>query len=216
MGNYRIPPELSALLPPTGAISARALVPARRLLMLLSMATGLVGCVGTTALSQLEQARPLGGPFSQSLFRNYAALAHSFGTVGSPRSGTPFDASQSLSLGGMNADVADIANIYANKAVIAAQGEEVLPEPSDADLQNSEALRAQLLRDLDHGRDRAPQAAARAQADYDCWVVNIRSEELRRASERCRRSPGYTLAQLESDLAASIPTAPASAAPATQ
>lgn len=175
----------------------------RRVVLICSIATGLAGCVGTTALSQLEQARPLGGPFSQSLFRNYAALAHSFGTVGTPSSGTPFDASQSLSLGGMSADVADIANIYAGKAIATAQGEEILPEQPDSGLKDSEALRLQLLRDLDQGRDKAPQSAARAQADYDCWVVNARSDALRRAAQQCRRSLGYTLAQLERDLTSS-------------
>ncbi|MBV9570505.1 MAG: hypothetical protein JO056_04605 [Alphaproteobacteria bacterium] len=182
----------------------------RRTVFVSCIGAGLAGCVGTTALSQLEQARPLGGPFSQSLFRNYAALAHSFGTVGTPSSGTPFDASQSLSLGGMSADVADIANIYADKAIATAQGEELLPEQSDSGLKDSEGMRQQLLRDLDHGRDRAPQSAARAQADYDCWVVNARSEALQRASQQCRRSLGYTLAALERELATAPAAAPAS------
>src|SRR4051812_41740771 len=130
----------------------------------------LAGCVGTTALSQLEQSRPIGGPFSQALFKNYAALAHSFGTVGTPTSGTPFDAAQSISLGSMSADVADVANSFAEKAVLAAQGNEILPEQADANLKDSDAFRLKLLAALDQGRDKAPDHAARAQADYDCWV----------------------------------------------
>lgn len=170
--------------------------------------TAVSGCVGTTALSDLEQARPLGGPFSQALFRNYAALAHSFGTVGTPTSGTPFDAAQSMSLGSMSADVADIANIYAGKAIESAQGAEILPEQPDTSLADSEGLRLKLLADLDQGRDRAPESAARAQADYDCWIINARSDELRRASQECRRSFGYTLGRLERELASSVPNAP--------
>ncbi|HSC18894.1 MAG TPA: hypothetical protein VLC74_08270 [Rhizomicrobium sp.] len=162
----------------------------------------LSACIGTTALSQLEQARPLGGPFSQALFRNYAALAHSFGAVGTPTSGTPFDAAESLQLGSMSADVADIANAYAEKAILTSQGEEILPEPPDPNIGNSEAVRLQLLRDLGQGRDSAPNDAARAQADYDCWVMNARSDELRRAAEQCRRSLSYSLGQLERNLAA--------------
>jgi len=171
----------------------------------------LSGCAGTTALSQLEQARPLGGPFSQALFRNYAALAHSFGAVGTPTSGTPFDADASLQLGSMSADVADIANTYAEKAIATSQGEEILPEPPDANVRDSETLRNQLLRDLGQGRDSAPNHAARAQADYDCWVVDARSDELQRAAEQCRRSLSFSLAELERDLAAQPQQAPPAA-----
>lgn len=179
------------------------------------LAPVLMGCVGTTALSQLDQARPLGGPFSQALFKNYALLAHSFGAVGAPSSGTPFDAAGSISLGSMSADVADVANAYAEKALATAQGEEILPEPPDNALPESENLRLQLLRDLDQGRDKAPEHAARAQADYDCWIINARSDALKRASRQCRQSLSYTLAQLERDLA-TLPPPPAQPAPAAQ
>ena len=172
----------------------------------------LAGCVGTTALSQLDAARPIGDAFSQDLFKNYALLAHSFGVVGAPRSGTPFDAEQSIQVGSMSADVADVANEYAAKALAVAQGNDILPEDPDPALRDSEAMRMQLLRDLDQGRDKAPERAARAQADYDCWIVNARSDELRRASQACRRSLGYSLSQLESAVAAAAPP-PQSAAP---
>ncbi|HEX3942769.1 MAG TPA: hypothetical protein VHW69_01660 [Rhizomicrobium sp.] len=173
----------------------------------------LAGCVGTSALSRMDQARPIGGPFSQALFKNYAALAHSFGEVGTPSSGTPFDAEQSISLGSMSSGVADIANIYAQKALDAAQGDEILPENPDSSLKDSDTLRLELLRDLDQGRDKAPDQAGRAQADYDCWIVNARSEELRRAAQQCRRSLGFTMAQLERDLAAVSAPPPPPAAP---
>ena len=167
----------------------------------------LAGCVGTTALSQLDAARPIGDAFSQDLFKNYALLARSFGVVGAPRSGTPFDAEQSIQVGSMSAGVADVANEYAAKALAVAQGNDILPEEPDPALRDSEAMRMQLLRDLDQGRDKAPERAARAQADYDCWIVNARSDELQRASQACRRSLGYSLSQLESALAA-VPSAP--------
>jgi hypothetical protein len=175
------------------------------------------GCIGTSALSQMDRTRPIGDPFSQALFKNYAALAHSFGEVGTPTSGTPFDAAQSISLGTMSSDVADIANTYAQKALETAQGDEILPEDPDSNLKNSDTLRLQLLRDLDQGRDKTPGDAARAQADYDCWIVNGRSDALRRASQQCRRSLGSTLARLEQSLAATTPglVAPAASAAST-
>ncbi|HEY1960878.1 MAG TPA: hypothetical protein VGG69_00550 [Rhizomicrobium sp.] len=179
------------------------------------MAAVLAGCVGTTALSQLDVARPIGDAFSQDLFKNYAFLAHSFGVVGAPSSGTPFDADQSIQMGSMSADVADIANAYAAKALAVAQGDNILPEDADPALKDADAMRLQLLRDLDQGREKAPERAARAQVDYDCWMVNARSDQLRRASQACRRSLTYSLAQLEQTLAAVAPPPAPAVLPAT-
>jgi signal transduction histidine kinase len=185
-----------------------------RLFLPAAAAAALAGCVGTTALSRLDQARALGGPFSQALFKNYTLLARSFGTVGTPSSGTPFDANNSIQLGGMNASVADIANGYAQKALATAQGEEILPEPSDPEMAGAEAARLQLLRDLDQGRDKTPERAARAQADFDCWMMNARSEELVRAARECHRSFSQSIAALERDLAAATAPPPAPPPPA--
>ncbi|HEY4114666.1 MAG TPA: hypothetical protein VGM17_11470 [Rhizomicrobium sp.] len=173
------------------------------------------GCVGTSALSHLGQVRPLGSPFSQALYANYAFLARSFGDVGMPRSGQPFDASHTIELGSISLAVADVANAYAAKAVEAANGDEILPENPPPDLPGADALHFQLLRDLDKGRDKAPEHAARAQADFDCWVVDARSDELQRASQACRRSLTASLARLEQDLVPPPPppAAPPSAAP---
>lgn len=168
------------------------------------------GCVGTSALSHLGQARPLGSPFSQGLYANYAFLARSFGDVGMPKSGQPFDVAHSVQLGSMSLDVADVANAYAIKAIAAANGEEILPEDPPGALQGAAALHFQLLRDLDQGRDKSPEHAGRAQADYDCWVMNARSDRLQRASQACHRSLVASLARLEQDL---IPPAPPPAAP---
>lgn len=185
-----------------------------RLFLPAAIAAALAGCVGTTALSQLDQARALGGPFSQALFKNYALLARSFGTVGAPSSGTPFDAEGSIQIGSMSASVADIANGYAQKALDTAQGAEILPEPASPGISGADAARFELLRDLDQGRNKTPERAARAQADFDCWMMNARSDELVRAARQCRRSFSQSIAQLERALAAaSAPPPPAGTAP---
>ena len=191
---------------------------ARALILGASLTLG--GCIGTTALSGLGQVRPLGGPFSQALYSNYAFLARSFGDVGMPRSGSPFDVDQSINVGSTSLDVADVANTFAQKAITAANGDDVLPEPSSSDLRGSEALRFELLRDLDQGRDKAPTHAARAQADYDCWVVNARADRLQRASAACLQSLRLSLARLEQDLLPppppAAPTTPVEQTPAPQ
>jgi hypothetical protein len=167
------------------------------------------GCVGTTALGTLEQVHPIGDPFSQELYKNYAFLARSFGDVGTPTSGSPFDVGDSIHLGSMSLRVADVANAFAEKAITAAQGDEVLPEPPPNDTAQAEAIRLRLLRALDQGRDKAPAHAARAQADYDCWVLDNRANSLRKAAQQCRRSLDTSLAMLESDLAAAPAAVPA-------
>jgi OOP family OmpA-OmpF porin len=173
----------------------------------------LSGCIGTTALTQLDQAHPLGDPFSQELYKNYSFLARSFGDVGTPTSGSPFDVEDSIHLGGTNLGVADVANAFAQKAIVAAQGDEVLPEPPPTETAATESVRLRLLRALDQGRNKSPAHAARAQADYDCWVLDARAEALRRAAQQCRRSLDDSLAVLESDLAPG-PTPPPSVPPA--
>src|SRR5689334_20882633 len=107
-------------------------------------ATLLTGCIGTTALTQLDQTHPLGDPFSQELYKNYSFLARSFGDVGTPTSGSPFDVEDSIHLGGTNLRVADVANAFAEKAIVAAQGDEVLPEPPPAETAPVESIRLRL------------------------------------------------------------------------
>jgi outer membrane protein OmpA-like peptidoglycan-associated protein len=159
----------------------------------------LAGCIGTTVFDDLNSMEPVGGPFNEALFKNYSYLARSFGTESSPM-GQAFDSEGAISLTGSDNTIQGLANLYAQKALSAGRGEDVLPEPaaeSDADAEN---VRLELLRDLDEGRDKAPEDAARAQADYDCWIMNRRVEELKTAALACRRSVTVSLAKLEHDL----------------
>lgn len=184
----------------------------RPLTVCIAAVIGAAGCVGTTALSTLDQSHPIGDPFSQQLYKNYAFLARSFGDVGTPTSGSPFDVGDSIHLGSVSLRVADVANAFAEKAITAAQGDEVLPEPPPAETPAAEAVRLRLLRALDQGREKAPARAARAQADYDCWALDSRADLLRKAAQECRRSLDTSLAMLESDVSAA-PAAVAATAP---
>jgi outer membrane protein OmpA-like peptidoglycan-associated protein len=156
----------------------------------------LSGCIGNSVYDDLNAMQPVGSPFNESLFKNYSFLAKSFGTAGSP-SGQAFDADSAISITGAENTVSGLANAYAQKALAAGRGDEVLPEPapeSDADAEN---VRLELLRDLDDGREKDPDNAARAQADYDCWVMNRRVPGLEAAAQACRRSVTNSLAKLE-------------------
>jgi OOP family OmpA-OmpF porin len=168
----------------------------------------LAGCAQTTVFEELNDAQPTGSPFSQAQFRDYAVLARSFGTTEEP-SGQSFDAQGSMSLTGTDATTESLAIAFAQKALSAARGEEPLPEAAPDGDADAEALRLRLLRGLDQGRDKAPEIAARAQADFDCWILNGRIETQKAASQQCRRSFDVSLAQLER--AVNIAAAPAPA-----
>ena len=181
-------------------------------------AIALSGCVGSSVFDDLNSAQPTGSAFNESQFKYYSTLARSFGTAESP-AGQAFDAEGAISLTGADNTVSGLANAYAQKALAAARAEDVLPEVADESDADAENVRLELLRDLDEGRDKAPDKSARAQADYDCWLMNRRVPELKAASQACRHSVTASLAKLERILnpapaPAPTPDASASAAPA--
>src|SRR5271167_2162818 len=192
------------------AVASSSLRPRLAALLGLAAAFSLSGCIGNSVFDDLNAAQPVGSPFSEALFKNYAFLARSFGTQSSP-SGQAFDAEGAVSLTGSDNTVSGLADAYAQKALSIAKGdEEVLPEPApdgDADAEN---VRLELLRDLADGREKAPEDAARAQADFDCWIMNRRVASLVGASQACRRSLTGSLSKLEHG---SNPVAAPSAAP---
>lgn len=182
---------LSSVFPAAKARLARGAV--------LLAALALTGCVGTTVFDDLSSTQPTGSTFAVALFRDYSYLARSFGSTSEPL-GEAFDAANAISLTDEDNSVSGLANAYGRKALEAGKGEEVLPEPApDGDV-DAENVRLELLRDLDDGRDKAPEEAARAQADYDCWVMNSRVDSLATASAACRRSVTRSLARLEREL----------------
>lgn len=188
----------------------------------------LSGCIGNSVYDQLNTMTPVGDPFSMALFKDYAYLARSFGTQSAPQ-GQAFDAAGSISLTEAGNTISGVANQYAEKALAAGRGDEVLPEIAPEEDADAENVRFELLRDLNDARDKAPDEAARAQVDYDCWIINRRVPELASAARTCRRSVTESLARLEREnnpsssppaespapaSAASNPTPPPSPVPA--
>src|SRR5208282_5159938 len=89
----------------------------------LCAAISLSGCIGNSVFDDLNAAQPVGSPFSEALFKNYAFLARSFGTQSSP-SGQAFDAEGAVSLTGADNTVSGLADAYALKALTIAKGDE--------------------------------------------------------------------------------------------
>ncbi|MBI1328710.1 MAG: OmpA family protein [Alphaproteobacteria bacterium] len=181
----------------------------------LAAALGLGGCVTQSAVEDLAQAQANGSAFNQALFRNYSFLARSFGRQDTLSSGSAFDSDGSLDLGDSDSDMSQLADLYALKALSAAADDTVLPEtPPDNDA-DAQAMHLKLLQALDQGRDKAPEEAARAQVDYDCWLLNRHVPGMQRASQACRNSLNGSLAKLQRALGpqpvatpAPAPTAP--------
>jgi hypothetical protein len=74
-------------------------------------------------------------------------------------------------------------------------------------------MRDRLVRALERGKDAFPADAARAQAEYDCWMMNASIAQMKAASEKCRASLDASLAKLEAEAkpaAAPAPPAPQS------
>jgi hypothetical protein len=167
---------------------------------LLALAAGLAltGCMNFSPIDDLSTASPPSTPFALALYKNYTFLAQSFGDVGQARFSS-FDEDGSIPLTETDASVADLANSFAEKAVLLSKGQIVDPEPS-RDTRTHE-LRDRLARALAPGRDSFPRDAARAQADWDCWRLNSLASSQAAAAEQCRRSLEVTLPRLEAEVA---------------
>ncbi len=174
-------------------------------------AAGLVmsACVSTSSLDDLATATPSGSPFVQQLFKNYSFLAHSFGAGGS--GGSSFDSEDSMSIFDDGGDNADLAEAFATKALIAAKGNEVDPEPSTDD--ESAQARDRLIKALGEKKDTFPVDAARAQTDFDCWMLNATVPAQAAAASQCRASFSNSINRLEHDGARPAFTPPPAAAP---
>jgi OOP family OmpA-OmpF porin len=182
----------------THALTSR---PASRVARALAVAAALAlsACAGNGLFDDLDQAQPIGNPFQQALFKDYAFVARSFGDVDTSAP-TAFDAEESDSGEATEMNVSDLATAFAQKALEAAKGNNVAPEsPPDGDA-DAAAQHDRLLKDLEAGNDKFPDDSARAQVQYDCWIMNGRVASQHDAALQCRRGLDAALAQLEHEV----------------
>jgi OOP family OmpA-OmpF porin len=163
------------------------------------------GCAG-------DDTGSAASPFSQALAQNYTDLASQAADT-QVDSGEDDFFSNPFGLFGSDGDSTGdlLVQAYTAKADLAAQGEEPAPEPAPAD-QSSQALHDRLVRAVDAGKDRFPDQAARAQADYDCWILDA-GAGLAGPSAACKSSLDGSLVALENAARpapspASFPVAP--------
>ena len=135
----------------------------------LGLGFGFSGCVNNTALDDLRDTKPEGSAFNKALFKDYSALARSFGEVGAA-AGVAFDTSGSFELTEMDSNVGALANAYAEKALLAARGSLVEPEPG-VDVPTHKA-RDRLIRALERGKE--------IESDLNALLKNKRLRGIRR------------------------------------
>ena len=182
----------------------------RRLASLSLLCAGLV----LTACASNEDVIASGSPFSQALFRNYTDLASQAAAAPAPQAMEHDGGFFSDIVGVFSsapANPADAAvDLFREKANRAAAGEEPAPEPAPND-PTIQGVRARLVRAIAQGKEGFPDQAARAQADFDCWVVERGASNLASEAQACRTAFSQSLVALEN---AGRP-APARPAPVT-
>jgi OOP family OmpA-OmpF porin len=159
------------------------------------LVTGMValsGCTAFTSFSEVEalnDAQPVGSPFTQALTGEYREFSNSEKD---------------------NFDYPDALH-FARKGLATASGETVLPEPvadwnlSEKHIQELGAARGRLIVAYDLGaRETAPALSARAQAKFDCWIES-QEEHWNDTDVPCKKDFMDALAQLEGQLQPQAP-----------
>ena len=176
---------------------------------LLSLGLALAGCAGD------EEQVASGSPFSQALFKNYTDLATQAASAPAPQEqDTGFFSDLFGIFSGGPANPADAAvDAFHGKADQAAAGNEPAPEPAPADAL-AQGLRTRLISAVARGKDQFPDQAARAQADYDCWVLDSGAANLLGQAQECRSALNSSLLALENAARPAPPPRPAPVASA--
>jgi outer membrane protein OmpA-like peptidoglycan-associated protein len=172
------------------------------------LALVLAGCGG-------DEGVATGSPFSQALYKDYTDLATQAAAAPAPESnGSFFDdpfGLVSMFSGSSNPNEL-LVTAFNDKASLAQQGQEPAPEAAPND-QVAQSMRARLIRAIAAGKTAAPDQAARAQADYDCWVLDGSVPTMAQAAQACRTALDGSLLALENAARPVPPPAPVTRAP---
>ena len=185
----------------------------RRLTMLAAaglLAIGLAGCSSMFGDGGDEEIT--GTPFTQALQANYNELSTQAAALPAEAApeGSFWDMFDPFSDSDTTSDL--LAKAFTTKAELAESGTE--PEPEAASSPVAETTRGRLVRALAAGKDQFPEQAARAQADYDCWILYGTVPGAANASQACKTSLDASLVRLETASRPAPPPAPPAPTPA--
>jgi outer membrane protein OmpA-like peptidoglycan-associated protein len=167
--------------------------------------------IGLAACSSDEEAG-LGTPFTQALSKDYNDLAGQASALpAEPAAESSFlDSLNPFSSSDTSSDL--LAKAFTTKAELADEGTE--PEPEAAVGPAQATLRARLTRALAAGKDQFPEQAARAQADYDCWVLYGTVPTAAAAAQACKTALDSSIVRLETAARPASPPPPPAPVPA--
>ncbi len=171
------------------------------------LAFGLAACSSDDA----EDIGP-GSPFTQALAKDYGDLATQAAALpaeDAEESGffdslNPFSGSESSN------DL--LAKAFTDKADLATGGTE--PEAESGSGAAQTAMRARLVRAVITGKDQFPEQAARAQADFDCWVLYSNVPSAAAAAQACKNALDSSIVRLETAARPAPPPPPVAPMPA--
>lgn len=171
-----------------------------RYLVLTASVLALGGCTMFDTYSEvdaLNEAKPVGSPFTQALAGEYKEFANS-------ELKDMFDYPDALH--------------FARKGLAAASGESVMPEPvsdwnlSEEHIKELSAARGRLVVTYDLGaREVAPATAAKAQAKYDCWIEQQEENWQTEDILKCKTDFLDAVTELEGLVQSAPPATPAPA-----
>src|SRR6185369_5602580 len=177
----------------------------RRLIML---AAASILAIGLAACSS-DDEEATGTPFTQALSKDYSDLAGQASALpAEPAAESSFwDSLNPFSSSDTSSDL--LSTAFTTKADLANSGTEPEPEAAAGPAQTN--IRARLERALAAGKEQFPEQAARAQADYDCWVLYGTVPSAAAASQACKTALDSSLVRLESAARPAPPPIPAPA-----
>ena len=180
----------------------------RRLAML---AAASILALGLAACSDDEDATS-GSPFTQALQKDYSDLSSQASALpADPSADSSFlDSLNPFSDSDSSSDM--LAKAFSTKADLAGGGTE--PEPEAGNGPAETTVRARLVRAVAAGKDQFPEQAARAQADYDCWVIYGTVPSAAAASQACKTALDSSLVRLETAAHPAPPPLPPAPMPA--
>jgi outer membrane protein OmpA-like peptidoglycan-associated protein len=172
---------------------------------LVMLAAAGVLSIGLAACSSDSDEETTGTPFTQALSKDYSDLSGQASALPADKQETSFlDSLNPFSSSDSSSDL--LAKAFTTKADLATAGTE--PEAEAASGPAQATLRARLVRAVAAGKDQFPEQAARAQADYDCWVLYGTVASAAAASQACKTALDSSLPRLET-AARPAPPAPA-------
>jgi OOP family OmpA-OmpF porin len=178
----------------------------RRMVML--AAAGVLAI--SLAACSSDEDTAAGTPFTQALSKDYNDLSGQASALPAEKTESSFlDSLNPFSDSDSSSDL--LAKAFTTKAELADSGTE--PEPEAAIGPAQATLRARLTRAVAAGKDQFPEQAARAQADYDCWVLYSTVPSAGAASQACKTALDTSLPRLENASHPVPPPAPAPVAP---